>query len=280
MVVQQVLIDAAREPFPVLMRRLVLSRVGMSLSTYDQPLTESRRAGAASGHDGDGRRVEGTWPVQPELAAGGLWSTATELAHWMLAIADASTGRPGALLSQSMAREMLSLQTPPFGLGPEIAGSGADLSFSHSGSIWGFRARLLMYPALGKGAVVLTNADGGDALIPELFTAIASEFEWPRGGQIERETVTLTGDQLDALVSRYSMPPGPSGTPVYFQVLRRDDQLSAQIVGLGSRPPFDIYPASADDFFTTNGFSLSFVRDGSGRPVAVNIGGLQAPREP
>jgi CubicO group peptidase (beta-lactamase class C family) len=63
MVVQQLLIDVAGESFPSLMRRLVLDPAGMTLSTFEQPLPESRHKEAASGHDGDGIVVKvGTTP--------------------------------------------------------------------------------------------------------------------------------------------------------------------------------------------------------------------------
>ncbi|MBI4266121.1 MAG: beta-lactamase family protein [Acidobacteria bacterium] len=123
MVLQQALIDVTGESFPALMRRLVLEPAGMPLSTFEQPLPERRWKEAASGHDGEGHVVEGRWPVQPELAAGGLWTTPTELARWALAVTNAWSGQSGSLLSKAMATDMLSVQEPPFRLGPYVDGS-------------------------------------------------------------------------------------------------------------------------------------------------------------
>jgi CubicO group peptidase (beta-lactamase class C family) len=74
-VMQQLLIDVTGQPFPELMKRLVLAPAGMTLSTYEQPLPEERRSEAASGHDGEGVVLKGKWPIQPEMAAAGLWTT-------------------------------------------------------------------------------------------------------------------------------------------------------------------------------------------------------------
>jgi CubicO group peptidase (beta-lactamase class C family) len=280
MILQQLLMDVSGESFPALMNRLVLSPAGMALSTFDQPLPAARLREAASGHDGSGAVVEGGRPVQPELAAGGLWTTPTELARWAIDIADAWNGRSAKLLSTTMAKEMLSVQKEPFGLGPEVDGTGDAVRFGHSGSIWGFRARFVMYPATGHGAVVLTNGDGGDALIGELLTSIATEYKWPTGRQEERATVSLTAAQLDALVGRYALPPAPNGAAVYLDVSREGQQLYAALIGLGSNPPTPIYPATADSFFMDSGLAIVFARNDAGRGVSLNLGQIKGTRQP
>jgi hypothetical protein len=132
-----------------------------------------------------------------------------------------------------MATEMLTVQKPPFGLGLYLQERDLAFSFRHAGSIWGFRAHLVMYPAAGKGAVMMTNADLGDSLISEVFCSIAAEYRWPAGIQSEREVVTLTAGQLDGLVGTYTLPPGPSGAPVYYEVSREGGRLFAELKGLG-----------------------------------------------
>jgi CubicO group peptidase (beta-lactamase class C family) len=278
-VMQQLLIDVTGEPFPSLMKRLVLEPIGMTLSTYEQPLPEPRRKEAASGHDGAGMVVKGKWPIEPELAAGGLWTTPTELAKWALEITNAWSGRSSKLLSKKMATEMLTVQKPPFGLGLYLEGRDQALSIRHAGSIWGFRALLVMYPAVGKGAVVMTNADQGEALIREVITSIAAEYHWPADIQSEREVVAaLTTRQLDGLVGTYTLPPGPSGAPVYYEVSREGGQLFAELKGLGLYGKGEIHAASADSFFTTSGLSIVFTRDSSGRAVKVKMGEIEGIR--
>jgi CubicO group peptidase (beta-lactamase class C family) len=272
-VMQQLLIDVTGEPFPSLMKRLVLEPAGMTLSTYEQPLPEPRRKEAASGHDGEGAVIRGKWPIHPEMAAAGLWTTPTELAKWVLEIANASSGRPSKLLSKKMATEMLTVQKPPFGLGLFLKGEDQAFSFGHSGANLGFRAEFVTYPAVGKGAVVMTNADRGDILISEVFTSIATEYHWPARIQSEREVVTLATRQLDGLVGTYTLPPSPSGAPVYYEVSREGGQLFAELKGLGSYPKSEIYAASADSFFNAIGLPIVFTRDGSGRAVKVELGG-------
>lgn len=278
-VMQQLLMDVTGKPFPDVMKRLVLEPIGMRLSTYEQPLPHARRQEAASGHDGEGAVVSGQWPIIPEMAAAGLWTTPTELAKWALEITNAWSGRSSKLLSKNIATEMLTVQKAPFGLGVNLQGTGQALSFFHGGSIWGFRALVVMFPAIGKGAVVMTNADRADTLISELIMSIAAEYQWPARTQSEREVVTLTSRQLDGLVGTYSLPAAPSGAPVTYEISRDGEQLLAELRGLGSYPKTELYPTSPNAFFETSGLNVVFSLDSSGRAVSVKMGGIEGIRK-
>jgi len=279
-VMQQLLMDVTGQPFPELMKRLVLGPAGMTLSTYEQPLPEARSSDAASGHDGAGAVIKGKWPIHPEMAAGGLWTTPTDLAKWALEITEAWRGSGSKLFSKAIATEMLTVQKAPYGLGVELAGTGQSLEFSHGGSNSGFRAFLVMFPAVGKGAVIMANGDRADFVIANLITAIASEYHWPARMQTERDIVSLSNVQLDALVGVYSLPPGPSGAPVTYEVTREGNRLFTELKGLGSYPKIEIFPASATSFFSLVGLEVTFTLDSSGRATSLKMGEITGIRKP
>src|SRR5260370_26156201 len=102
-----------------------------------------------------------------------------------------------------------------------------------------------MFPAVGKGAVVMTNADRGDALISEVVMGIAAEYGWPARAPSEREAVILTSKQLDGLVGTYTLPPAPSGGALYYKVSRECGQLFAGLKCFSSHPTHQIYASSA-----------------------------------
>jgi CubicO group peptidase (beta-lactamase class C family) len=279
-VMQQLLMDVTGQPFPELMKRLVLGPAGMTLSTYEQPLPEARWFEAASGHDGEGVVIKGKWPIQPEMAAGGLWTTPTDLAKWALEITTAWSGGESKLFSKSIATEMLTVQQAPYGLGVEVHGTGPSLEFSHGGSNSGFRALLVMFPAVGKGAVIMANGDRADFVIRYLITAIASEYDWPARMQTEREVVSLSNAQLDALVGAYSLGPGPSGEPVTYEVTRDGNRVFTELKGFGSYPKVEIFPASATSFFSLVGLNVNFTLDSSGRATSLKMGEIMGVRKP
>ena len=185
---QQLLEDATHTPFPLLMRELVLDPLGMADSDYTQPPPEGVHDLLASGHDEFGNPVEGGWHVYPELATAGLWTTPTDLCRYALAVQTAYAGGRGALLSQSLALEMLTPQVTAsdrigglsaVGLGPFIAEDGAASRFGHSGGNEGFRCHLLAYHEGGIGACLMTNSDAGGWLLQHAYAAIAEAYEWP-----------------------------------------------------------------------------------------------------
>src|SRR5579862_1697360 len=279
-VMQQLLMDVTGQPFPELMKRLVLEPAGMTLSTYEQPLPEARWSDAVSGHDGAGAVIKGKWPIHPEMAAGGLWTTPTDLAKWALEITKAWTGNGSKLFSKAIATEMLTVQKAPYGLGVELAGSGQSLEFSHGGSNSGFRAFLVMFPAVGKGAVIMANGDRADFVIRNLITTIASEYHWPARMQTERDMVSLSNAQLDALVGVYSLPPGPSGETATYEVTRDGNRLFTELKGLGSYPKGEVFPASATSFFSLVGLDVNFALDNSGRATSLKMGEILGIRKP
>ncbi len=173
--------DVTGEPFPALMQRLVLGPLGMRASSYEQQLSPARAKLTAAGHEHGDTVVKGRYHVYPEMAAAGLWTTPSDLARWAIAIARASRGATGLPLSPTMARTMLTPQItlPPafagalgsaWGLGVSLAGDGDSLVFSHGGRDEGFIATMLMYPAKGRGLVIMTNGVSG-ALLNEIIFA-------------------------------------------------------------------------------------------------------------
>ncbi|RKH12358.1 class A beta-lactamase-related serine hydrolase, partial [Corallococcus sp. CA053C] len=135
LVVQTMLMDQWRKPFPKLMKDLVLEPLGMTHSTFEQPLPPALAARAAAGTRASGESVEGRWKVYPELAAAGLWTTPSDLALMMLEVAKARAGTSKRVLSQAMTQQLLTAQSGPYGLGFELEDAGR---FGHGGWNDGF----------------------------------------------------------------------------------------------------------------------------------------------
>ncbi len=179
-VMQQLLVDRFGAPFPELMRRIVLARLGMSHSTYQQPLPVGRTgAAAAAAHQADGNPLPGQWHTYPEMAAAGLWTTPSDLARFAIELQKSWAGQSERVISRSMAREMVTRQKENYGLGVALAGQGRSARFSHGGSNAGFRCFLVAYLEAAHGAVVMTNSDNGSRLASEVVGVIARSRHWP-----------------------------------------------------------------------------------------------------
>src|SRR6266571_2072321 len=79
--------------FPEFMQETVLTPLRMTASTYEQPLPKERVAAAATGYYANGKQVEGKWHIYPEMAAAGLWTTASDLARFAIGIQQALAGK-------------------------------------------------------------------------------------------------------------------------------------------------------------------------------------------
>lgn len=181
-IAQLALTDVTGLDFDTLAWELVFEPAGMVHSTFAQPLDRARAANAAAGHRPGPAPVAGGWHTYPDMAAAGLWSTASDLARFFAAIRASVAGAPGALLSEQSARAMLTRGAPnvPYGLGVTIAEPGEPAFVGNSGSDEGYRSWAGIHLADGSGAAVMTNGDYGYQLITDvLLPALRREYGWP-----------------------------------------------------------------------------------------------------
>jgi CubicO group peptidase (beta-lactamase class C family) len=178
-IVQLALIDLTQRDFPSVLRERVLGPLGMMHSDFTQPPPDSVHGKLARAHSIQGRAKGVAWHVYPELAAAGLWTTASDLARVVIEIQVARRDERGRVLTNASAREM----TSPVGVGPFAVGTivnreGEGWYFSHGGSNWGFRANLEGHLRHGYGLVVMTNGDAGGRVIGEIRERVALAYGW------------------------------------------------------------------------------------------------------
>ncbi len=201
-VAQLAMTDVTGQTFPKLMADAVLRPVGMTASTYEQPLPEARVAEAAAGYREGGKAVEGKRHVYPEMAAAGLWTTPSDLARFAIAVQKMLRGERGPL-SQAMARNMVTPRKGGYGLGLVIEDKGATEYFTHGGSDEGFQALLYASVDRGYGAALMTNSDAGFRVMPEVLRAIAAEYNWEGFQKEPIALAKLSPEELARFAGRY-----------------------------------------------------------------------------
>lgn len=269
-VVQQLMIDVTGKSFPMLMQESVLRKIGMSDSTYEQPLGQRWHGKAASAHGSDGAVIKGRWHTYPEMAAAGLWTTPSDLARFAVTLQQAVHGRSNRLLSTETAQQMLTPGLGDWGLGLGVKGSGRAARFSHGGSNEGFRASLVAYRDTGQGAVVMTNSDNGAALAQEILLGIAREYGWADFTAREKVLANVDPAVFDAYAGAYEVSPD-----VIVTVSRAKEMLIAE--ALGQR--YELLPESETNFFTLSGPEIRFVKDAAGRVTHLVLNGANEARK-
>lgn len=203
-IMQLAIVDTERSTFPQILKENVLDQIGMIGSTFENPLPDALHNKAATGYRANGDEVEGKWPIYPEMAAAGLWTTPSELVQYALEIQEILQSGQDGVLSYQTVSQMLDAESGTHGLGPSIE----DHMFGHGGADEGFRARLYAWKDLPYAVVVMVNSDNGE-IIRELLLSIASEYELPGIEPVVRRLADVTSDELKRFAGRYDI--GESG---------------------------------------------------------------------
>jgi CubicO group peptidase (beta-lactamase class C family) len=257
-IMQLMLMDVLGQPFPEIMRAMVLDPLGMEHSTYEQPLPPARARFAATGHPSDSRPVDGKWHVYPEMAAAGLWTTASDLARFALEIQQSLAGKSNKVLSTEMVSQMLTPQVEDhMGLGPFLEGKDGSARFGHGGADEGFLANLTAYRHRGQGSVVMVNSNRGWPVISEILRAIAQEYGWPDFIPTEPAPAEVAPHVAAAYAGEYELKPN-----FRFTVAVGDSGLTLRTTG---QPKMPLYPESETTYFArVVEATLTFVKSDTG----------------
>ena len=101
---------------------------------------------------------------EPNAAAGGLWTTATDYAKFVMEFEKDYTGESHRVLNQKMAQMMVTagigaMEIIRWGLGVRVGGAPPNIYFERGGSAV-FQCDMVAHP-LGDGVVVLTKRGRG-----------------------------------------------------------------------------------------------------------------------
>ncbi|KAJ7874442.1 beta-lactamase/transpeptidase-like protein [Mycena leptocephala] len=207
-VVQHILTLVTGKPFPVLMHELVLEPLGMTRSTYEQPINggQAARVNYAKAHHTAymGYTAGTECMIYPEMAAAGLWTTPSDLLKGLRTVFDCLSGTADSFLPPALVAEAFT-ETNGFGgfgigwtsetLSTDESGGKRRVMLGHGGSNQGFQCNLALVgdvPLVGRappvtdpkppvGIAWMTNSDDGYQLGGRITTA----FGWLVGAPLK-----------------------------------------------------------------------------------------------
>ena len=187
------------------MRQRIFEPLGMTRTTFDfaRMLADNH----ASPHDEglDGRptvaRMDMNYSIVPVRPAGGMWTSARDLARYLaLELADGALPDGRRLVSAASLRERRKPQIQTgedtsYGMGLAINKRYGIPVISHGGSMFGYKSDMVFLPEHGVGAVVLTNSDSGGwlsglfarRLLEVLFDGRPEAAEQVKVGAVQRK---------------------------------------------------------------------------------------------
>jgi CubicO group peptidase (beta-lactamase class C family) len=256
------------------MREAVLAPLRMHHSFFHQPLPADLSPFAATAHDAHGNPHPGGWRVVNEAAAGGLWSTPSDLARFVVELQQAARGHSDRLIDSTLTAWMLTPQFGRWGLGIALQGEERARHFTHTG--WnrgGYRALIIGFLETGQGAVIMTNGESrGTEFIAEIVRAIAQVYNWPAYRSRERTLGTTDSARYPDYAGRYQIEPG-----LRFVVTAERARLFISGGPFGPRR-VELRPQSVDTYFVLESdVAFTFSRDAQGRVWGMVV---QAPGQP
>jgi CubicO group peptidase (beta-lactamase class C family) len=273
-IAQLAIMDIEKKPYPQIAQETVLTPLGMTSSTYSQPLPDAIRKKAASGYKGNGKVVEGKIHIYPEMAAAGLWTTPSDLAKFAIEVQLSLQGKSNKVLAKETVEKMVT----PFienhiALGFFLEKHGNALYFGHGGADEGFRAGLLVHKDKGYGVAIMVNSDNGQ-IIDEIMRSVAQEYQWEDYLPQPIETLSMDAAKLDTYAGRFLVNPDRVLT-----INREGNKLFAQPT---ADLKFELLPVSENEFVRKDqNIRYRFVRNAGGQletlKLVMNNNELPAP---
>jgi len=242
LITRKILQDNINSNYDSLLKQVVLKPLGMNNSSFSQPLNPKWKNFAVA-YNRDMKEINGKYNIYPEQAPDGLWTTATDLAKFIISIEQSLKNSPSGFLNNSTANEMLKpvLDSSDAALGFFIKKKGGEYYFTHSGANVGFRSDYYGSFLTGTGVAILTNSDNGQSLINEIINSISTIYGWKGFYDPERKKLVEVPDTiLDKYVGEYYSD-NPS---LKITITKKNGELE-----LTARRPERMYATGYNNFF-------------------------------
>lgn len=156
------------------MRAKVFGPLGMTRTTFDFRTALGGNSASPHDLDIDGKpavaRQDINYSIVPVRPAGGMWTSASELAKYIemeLALGQLPDGTRLVSKENLLERRKGQVQAgedTTYGMGLIVNTTYGIPVVSHGGSMFGYKSDMIFLPDHGVGAVILTNADSGGYL--------------------------------------------------------------------------------------------------------------------
>jgi len=268
----RVIEKASGKSYEAYLREAILDPLGMKDSGLDRKasaLEEGRAAGYVLGKDGAYQAAEFS-DTERDPAAGGLYSTAEDMATWARALLAGRIVAP-ALVERAWTPVVLNDgRKGRYGLGFMLNPYRGLREAAHGGDISGFNTWVAFYPSEKLAVIVLSNVGmrppgpvpEASALAHQVVELVAGE----RLGPASTPPVAVAEAVLDRYVGRYRIeaPPPVQAVMGDSLELRRD---GARLLARGKQGEGELVAESETEFRVPQGpVRIEFVADPAGAP--------------
>jgi CubicO group peptidase (beta-lactamase class C family) len=164
------------ESFGAFVTRRIFNPLGMTRTVYEPDASDGRLAKGYTTF-----ALSDPEPIAPEgkgwvAAAGGIFSTPTDLAKWDLALMEGKVLKPESHALMTTSRELKDGRISDYGCGLALKSQGGRQVLSHNGAVSGFNASNAMIPSTRSAVVMFCNLEGGLGALPgQVFSLLLKE---------------------------------------------------------------------------------------------------------
>ncbi len=173
-IIQKLLMDVKNQDFNTIIEELVFEPAGMDNSSFKQPIPEALKNRKSLGYTKDLEPYP--YRLFPYQAAGGIWTTPTDIAKFMIALLNDYHKGTNSLLSKESTQSVFTKETMRYVF--SLWNWGGDIVFQHSGSNQGFNCFLYGSVDKKQGIVVMTNSDNAFNSFDYIQRAVNNEYQW------------------------------------------------------------------------------------------------------
>ncbi len=167
---------AGGEPFAAALQRRLFGPLGLEHTRY-----EPARGGPGMAEGYTPLGLGAAEPAIPEGegwigAAGGIWSTPSDLLRWDLALMEGKVLSPASFATMSTPRRLTDGRSSGYGCGQSIRDRGPVLVLQHGGALSGFGARNALVPSSRSAVAVMANADWAGGVLDAIESAVLAKL--------------------------------------------------------------------------------------------------------
>ncbi len=256
------------EDFPVWIKENVFEPLGMH-NTQVRTHPGQVISGFAQGYSVNDENESVALPdIYASMGAGGIYSTALDLAKWVGNFHDPVVGTPEIIRRMQLPFAFNSGEAGTYGYGLFLGDLNGLKMVQHGGADVAHRSSLLMFPEI-RGAVITQS---NNSRFPgQVANSVAEAFfgdvmDLPDQVQEETGDFVYDAEMFDELAGRYELEAAPG---FILEFTREGDTLYTQATG---QSRFEIYASSDSTFYmTVVEASMTFHRNEDGVADAVTL---------
>jgi hypothetical protein len=170
-------------------------------SSFKQPMPEYLQNRRAIGYSGDLNPF--SYKLFPYKAAGGVWTTPSDIAKFLITLFEDYDGQHN-ILSSSMMDEVFARDPVRLGFSKIYKESSDDLIFRHYGTNQGFSSYLLGSVRERQALVIMANAHMKTEFLDYIARAAAEYYDWDYLQPIIHLPYAANDTKLSHYVGQYS----------------------------------------------------------------------------